>query len=107
MSSFSATARAFLDKNGDNMVRLGEVSAAQLRVLSRYSTEFPCLTEGIVKAGKLQAEAFRGFMLHIVLETLPRQPRALRTPRTSRGSTTTAAPAACTCPTRPGASPTP
>ncbi len=75
VSSFSATARAFLDKNGDNLVRLGEVSAAQLRVLSRYSTEFPCLTEGIVTAGELQAEAFRGFILHIVLETLPRQPR--------------------------------
>jgi phospholipid/cholesterol/gamma-HCH transport system substrate-binding protein len=74
VSSFSATARAFLARNGDNLVRLGEVSAAQLRVLSRYSTEFPCLTEGIVNAGKLQAEAFRGFMLHIVLETLPRQP---------------------------------
>ena len=30
---------------------------------------------GIVNAGKLQAEAFRGFTLHIVLETLPNQPR--------------------------------
>ena len=78
VSSFSDTARTFLAQNGDNMVRLGEVSAAQLRVLSRYSTEFPCLTEGIVKAGKLQAEAFRGFILHIVLETLPRQPRPYR-----------------------------
>ena len=75
VASFSAIARAFLDKNGENLVRLGEVSAAQLRVLSRYSTEFPCLTEGIVTAGELQAEAFRGFVLHIVLETLPRQPR--------------------------------
>ncbi len=76
VSSFSDTARTFLAQNGDNLVRLGEVSAAQLRVLSRYSTEFPCLLKGIVKAGDLQAEAFRGFVLHIVLETLPRQPRA-------------------------------
>lgn len=76
VSSFSDTARAFLAQNGDNLVRLGEVSAAQLRVLSRYSTEFPCLAEGLVKQGKLEAEAFRGFMLHIVVETLPRQPRA-------------------------------
>jgi phospholipid/cholesterol/gamma-HCH transport system substrate-binding protein len=76
VSSFSDTARTFLAQNGDNIVRLGEVSAAQLRVLSRYSTEFPCLLEGLVKQGKLEAEAFRGFMLHIVLETLPRQPRA-------------------------------
>jgi len=76
VSSFSDTAREFLAANGDNLVRLGEVSAAQLRVLSRYSTEFPCLAQGLVKQGKLEAEAFRGFMLHIVLETLPRQPRA-------------------------------
>jgi phospholipid/cholesterol/gamma-HCH transport system substrate-binding protein len=44
-------------------------------VFARYSTEFPCLLGGIVNAGKLQAEAFRGFTLHIVLETLPNQPR--------------------------------
>ena len=67
--------RTFLDDNGDNLIRLGEVSRAQLRVLARYSTEFPCLLGGIVNAGKLQAEAFRGFTLHIVLETLPNQPR--------------------------------
>jgi phospholipid/cholesterol/gamma-HCH transport system substrate-binding protein len=76
VASFSDTATAFLQDNGDNLVRLGEVGSAQLRVLARYSPVFPCLTAGIVNAGKLQAEAFRGFTLNIVLETLPRQPRA-------------------------------
>jgi phospholipid/cholesterol/gamma-HCH transport system substrate-binding protein len=76
VAGFSDSARTFLDDNERNIVRLGEVSVPQLRVLARYSTEFPCLTAGIVKAGKLQAEAFRDFTLHIVLETLPRQPRA-------------------------------
>ena len=76
VADFSGTARTFLDDNGDNMIRLGEVSRAQLKVLARYSTEFPCLLGGIVNAGRLQAEAFRGFTLHIVLETLPHQPRA-------------------------------
>ena len=47
-------------------------------MLARYSTEFPCLTQGHRQRGKLQAEAFRGFVLHIILETLPRQPRAYR-----------------------------
>jgi phospholipid/cholesterol/gamma-HCH transport system substrate-binding protein len=75
VAAFSGTARTFLQDNGDNMIRLGKVSAPQLRVLSRYSTEFPCLTTGIVNAGKLQAEAFRGFTLHIILELLPNQPR--------------------------------
>jgi phospholipid/cholesterol/gamma-HCH transport system substrate-binding protein len=75
VTNFSGSARTFLDDNESNMIRLGEVSAAQLRVLARYSSEFPCLTEGIVTAGERQAEAFRGFTLHIVLETLPNQPR--------------------------------
>ena len=44
-------------------------------MLARYSTEFPCLLGGLVNGGKLQAAAFRGFTLHIVLETLPNQPR--------------------------------
>jgi phospholipid/cholesterol/gamma-HCH transport system substrate-binding protein len=75
VTAFSGTARTFLQDNGDNLIRLGDVSQAQLTVLARYSTEFPCLLGGIVNAGRLQAEAFRGFTLHIVLETLPNQPR--------------------------------
>ncbi len=106
VTAFSDTARGFLQANGDNLIRLGQVSAAQLRVLAKYAPEFPCLTKGIVNAGKLQAEAFRGFTLHIVLETLPNQPRAT-TPTTSRGSPTTAVPTACTCRTRRGRSRTP
>lgn len=76
VAGFADTSRTFLQANGDNIIRLGEVSAPQLRLLARYSTEFPCLLGGIVRASKLQAEAFRGFTLHIVLETLPNQPRA-------------------------------
>jgi phospholipid/cholesterol/gamma-HCH transport system substrate-binding protein len=75
LATFSDDARVFLDENGDNLIRLGQLGAAQLRVLAKYAPEYPCLTGGIVNAGKLQAEAFRGFTLHIVLETLPNQPR--------------------------------
>jgi phospholipid/cholesterol/gamma-HCH transport system substrate-binding protein len=75
VTQFSGTAKTFLDDNGDNLIRLGEVSRAQLRVFARYSTEFPCLLGGLVNSGKREAEAFRGFTLHIVLETLPNQPR--------------------------------
>jgi phospholipid/cholesterol/gamma-HCH transport system substrate-binding protein len=75
VASFSDTAHDFLQANGDNLIRLSQVGAQQLRVFARYSPEFPCLTSGIVKAGALQAQAFRNFTLHIVLETLPRQPR--------------------------------
>src|SRR4051794_31600230 len=75
VTQFSGTARTFLDDNGDNLIRLGGVSRAQLRVLAPYSTEFPCLLGGLVNSGKREAEAFRGFTLHIILETLPNQPR--------------------------------
>ena len=75
VSAFSGTTQRFLENNGDNIIRLGELSRPQLQLLARYAPEYPCLLGGIVKAGQLQAEAFRGFTLHIVLETLPNQPR--------------------------------
>ncbi|GAB3201025.1 MCE family protein [Nocardioides hungaricus] len=75
VSSFSDTARGFLEDNGDNLIRLSEIGDEQFGVFAKYAPEYACLTRGIVRAGKLQAEAFRGFKLHIVLETLPNQPR--------------------------------
>lgn len=73
--SFANVTRDFLDDNEDRIFRFAEVSAVQLRTLSRYSPEFPCLTQGIANVGPDLAEAFRGFKLNIILEVLPRQPR--------------------------------
>ena len=84
LGAFADTSRQFLRDNGDNLIRLGKISAQQLRLFAKYAPEYPCLLKGIVNAGVLQAEAFRGFTLHIVLETLPHQPRgytAADTPR--------------------------
>jgi phospholipid/cholesterol/gamma-HCH transport system substrate-binding protein len=75
VAAFADTSRDFLDRNGDNLIRLADVSQRQIGVFAKYAPEYPCLTQGIVNAGRLQAEAFRGFTLHIVLETLPNQPR--------------------------------
>jgi phospholipid/cholesterol/gamma-HCH transport system substrate-binding protein len=75
VSKFAAVADRFTRANGDNLVRLADLGAEQLEVFARYAPGYPCLLGGIVGAGKLQAEAFRGFTLHIVLETLPNQPR--------------------------------
>ncbi|WP_241153824.1 MCE family protein [Nocardioides pantholopis] len=75
VGAFAGTTRDFLADNGDNLVRLGEVSEPVTRLLAKYAPEYPCLLEGIVGAGNLQAEAFRGYTLHIVLELLPNQPR--------------------------------
>ncbi|RNL81056.1 MCE family protein [Nocardioides marmorisolisilvae] len=75
VSSFSATAKTFLDANGDNIVELGQLSAPQTKLLNRYSAEFPCLLRGLVDQAPLLANTFRGFVFHIDLITLPRQPR--------------------------------
>ena len=75
VSKLSTVAERFTRDNGDNLVRLADLGAAQLEVFARYAPGYPCLLGGIVGAGDLQAEAFRGFTLHIVLETLPNQPR--------------------------------
>jgi phospholipid/cholesterol/gamma-HCH transport system substrate-binding protein len=79
VSSFSDTAHDFLKANGDNIIRLGQVSRPQAAMLARYAPEYPCLLGGLVNAGKREAQAFRGFTLHIVLETLPHQPRGYTT----------------------------
>jgi phospholipid/cholesterol/gamma-HCH transport system substrate-binding protein len=75
VAAFSSTSRDFLEANGDNIIRLGELGARQLPVYEKYAPEYPCLLDGIVKIGPRQAEAFRGYTLHINLETLPKQPR--------------------------------
>lgn len=76
VSRFSNTTRSFLAENGDNIIRVNQTGAQITRVLAKYSPEYTCLLGGIVRAGQLQAEAFRGFTLHINLELLPHQPRA-------------------------------
>lgn len=75
VTRFADVAGPFLDRNEDNIIRLGELSEAQFRLLARYAPEYPCLLGGIRNAAPLQAETFRGFMLHINLEMLPNQPR--------------------------------
>ena len=75
VTAFSDFTHGFLERNERNLIRVGEVSVPQLRLLERYAPEFPCLAGGIVGAGSRQAQAFRGYTLHINLELLPNQPR--------------------------------
>ncbi len=75
LTSFSDTTKTFLDDNGDNIVRLGQLSEPTLALLARYSSSFPCLLEGIVKQAPRLGQTFRGFIFHINLRTLPEQPR--------------------------------
>ncbi len=75
-AAFSDTSTEFLDANGNNIIRLGQLSEPILALLSRYSGTFPCLLEGIVRQAPRLGDTFRGFVFHINLRTLPRQPRA-------------------------------
>jgi phospholipid/cholesterol/gamma-HCH transport system substrate-binding protein len=75
VASFSSTSKDFLEQNGDNIIRLSEQGQQQLPMFARYSPEYPCLLKGIVNQLPMQEQSFRGYTLHINLETLPRQPR--------------------------------
>lgn len=75
VTGFADVARPFLARNEKNIIRLGELSAAQFRLLAKYAPEYPCLLGGLRNAAVIQSEAFRGFMLHINLELIPNQPR--------------------------------
>ncbi len=74
-TSFSNTTKSFLDDNGDNIIRLGQVSEPILALLSRYSNMFPCLINGLVRQIPRLADTFRGFVFHIDLIPIERQPR--------------------------------
>ncbi len=78
LASFSDTTKTFLDDNGDNIIRLGQLSEPILGLLERYSPEFPCLLDGIVRQAPRLGETFRGFIFHINLVVLPTQPRGYK-----------------------------
>ncbi len=74
VAGFSSTSKDFLEGNGDNIIRLGELSVPQLRMYEEYSSEYPCLLEGMSNWIPRMDSGFRGQKLHINLETLPHQP---------------------------------
>jgi phospholipid/cholesterol/gamma-HCH transport system substrate-binding protein len=80
-AAFSNTSTSFLNTNGQNIIDLANVSAPQLALLNRYSSEFPCLAHGLSDQVPLLSSAFRGYVLHINLIVLPKQPRGYDSPR--------------------------
>lgn len=75
LTSFSDTTTGFLNDNGNNLIRLSQLSEPIVALLARYSSTFPCLLEGIVKQAPRLASTFRGYIFHIDLKLLPKQPR--------------------------------
>jgi phospholipid/cholesterol/gamma-HCH transport system substrate-binding protein len=74
VARFSSTSKDFLEANGENIIRLGEVSVPQLRLYDRYAPEYPCLLQGQANWIPQMNSGWRGHKLHINLETLPTQP---------------------------------
>ena len=75
LTSFSNTTKRFLDDNGDNIIKLGQLSEPILTLLARYSSTFPCLLQGIVRQAPRLGNTFRDFIFHIDVRVLPAQPR--------------------------------
>lgn len=75
LTSFSDTTTGFLNDNGNNLIRLSQLSEPIVALLARYSSTFPCMLEGLVKQVPRLASTFRGFIFHIDLKLLPKQPR--------------------------------
>ncbi len=76
VSGLSATTETFLRRNGDNLVTLADQGRQVLPLLARYSPEYRCFLDGAAASVPREDQVFRDHTLHIVLETLPRQPRA-------------------------------
>ncbi len=60
--------RAFLDRHGDQLIRLGRVSRPVLELLATYAPEYPCLVRGLVALQPRAEEVFAGGRMHITLE---------------------------------------
>jgi phospholipid/cholesterol/gamma-HCH transport system substrate-binding protein len=75
VAGFSDTTKAFLDKNGDNLITLADQGQKILPLLARYSPQYKCFIQGIVAAIPANEQAFRDKTLHIILEPLRKEPR--------------------------------
>ncbi|MFC3501622.1 MCE family protein [Micromonospora krabiensis] len=62
------TAEGFLDRHGDQLIRLGAVSRPVLELLATYAPEYPCLMTGLVALQPRVEEVFAGGRMHITLE---------------------------------------
>lgn len=69
-ATVAGTGEEFFDVNGDRLITLGRVSRPTLELFARYSPEYPCLLEGLVRQDKASQEAFRGGRMRITLEVV-------------------------------------
>ncbi|MFI2432965.1 MCE family protein [Streptomyces sp. NPDC018693] len=66
----AGTAEDLLAAEGERLITLGRVSRPTLELFARYSPEYPCLFQGLVRQEKASEEAFRGGKMRITLEVV-------------------------------------
>lgn len=64
LTRFAVVTRRFLDANGDGIVELTARTRPVLELLGRYSPQFPCLFEGLLRAETAAGQAFRDGVFH-------------------------------------------
>ncbi|MBB4711566.1 virulence factor Mce-like protein [Streptomyces luteogriseus] len=72
-ATMAGTTEDFLAENGDRLITLGRVSRPTLALFARYSPEYPCLLDGLVRQEEASEEAFRGGRMRITLEVVRAQ----------------------------------
>ena len=60
LTSLSDTTTAVLQANGQNLIRMSQVTEPMTRLLARYSPEFPCLIEGAANYAPILSKTFEG-----------------------------------------------
>jgi phospholipid/cholesterol/gamma-HCH transport system substrate-binding protein len=58
----------FLDRHGDRIIQVGQVSRPVLELLAAYSPEYPCVLAGLSRLQPRIEEVFSGGRMHITLE---------------------------------------
>jgi phospholipid/cholesterol/gamma-HCH transport system substrate-binding protein len=58
----------FLNRHGDQLIQLGDVSRPLLELLAAYAPEYPCLLQGLVALQPRVEQVFAGGRMHITLE---------------------------------------
>ena len=67
-AGFANTTADFLDANGQRIIQVGRVNRPTVEVLAKYSPQYPCFTEALVKWLPRIDDAFRDNTFHITIE---------------------------------------
>jgi phospholipid/cholesterol/gamma-HCH transport system substrate-binding protein len=67
-TDFADSADGFLDRYGDRLIQLGQVTAPVVQLLAAYAPEYPCLLAGLVTLQPDADKVFAGGTMHITLE---------------------------------------